>query len=616
MQCLIVRQGGEVLRFPLPGAEARLGSDAGNEIVVSAVGVSRFHARIVPDAVAPRLYDLGSKNGLVVDGRRHREVVLLPGVRVQAGTAVISVGEGATSEVELCVEPREPWGPRTDVQERSADVTETIGALGNAGKALGLLREIDRSYPDDRTAPGLGELLVRLCSAIGAESAAVIAITESGLEPTASGGRPLDPALLALLAAERPPVPGFFIQSFGETRIARCTSDDRRRLAVLAVPAAQRSLLDGKKEVLELALESLANDRPMISSRTAKTLAPALAVPEGMVLGRSIAMKELRNRLVRIARSRADVLVLGETGAGKELVARVLHASGPTARGPFVAINCAAIPAELLEAELFGVRPRAATGVDGRPGRVREAEGGTLVLDEVEELPASLQAKLLRFLQEREIQAIGASGTERVNVRVISVSNRDLEREVQAGRFRADLYHRIRGLECRVPALRDCREDIPSLVEAFAAKAAEEERKRIRGVSRGAMACLVAHDWPGNIRELQVEVRRAVVNCPDGGHLSRDHFADAPWARVGRHADRPETGLGSPLSRPHLDGTQGVSSPTGRDLDLKRGVERLEVSMIRAALEEAGGNRTKAAGLLGVTRAGLRMKLRRLLGGA
>ncbi|MBK6407779.1 MAG: sigma-54-dependent Fis family transcriptional regulator [Holophagales bacterium] len=327
-----------------------------------------------------------------------------------------------------------------------------------------------------------------------------------------------------------------------------------------------------------------------------------LVLPEGMVRGDSIAMRGLLSQIAKTVHSRIDVLIHGETGTGKELIAQLIHASGPTAGGPFVAINCAAIPAELLESELFGVRARVATGVDAQLGRILDANGGTLLLDEIGEMPLSLQPKLLRFLQEREVHSIGASKPEKVNVRVISISNRDLLEDSRAGRFRSDLFYRLRGLQFHVPPLRDRKEDIAGLVAALAARAAEEEGKQIRGISRKALDLLEAYDWPGNVRELQAEVHRAVLFCPAGALLGAEHFKTVDWAvRQGRS--------GSAAERETLRPGQHLG---GGGLELRDRVVKLEKEMIAAALAETAGNQTRAAKILGITRNGLALKLARL----
>lgn len=312
-----------------------------------------------------------------------------------------------------------------------------------------------------------------------------------------------------------------------------------------------------------------------------------------MIVGESAAFANLLADLEAAVRSRLDVLLLGETGTGKELLARAIHTSGPASEGPFVAVNCAAIPGDLLEAELFGVQAKVATGVDPRTGLVVQAHGGTMFLDEVAELEERLQAKLLRVLQEREVRPLGAPKPRPVQVRFISASNRNLAALVQAGRFRADLYYRLRGFEVRVPSLRDRREDLPSLISALVARAAADYGKRIAGVSRRALTQLIEHPWPGNVRELQDEVRRAVSRCPDGGVLESGFFT---FQKSGLQDSDP------PLEIP--------APPPPRMLEER--VNDLEREALLEALARTGGNKTKAAQALGLTRNGLNLKLKRL----
>jgi transcriptional regulator with PAS, ATPase and Fis domain len=277
------------------------------------------------------------------------------------------------------------------------------------------------------------------------------------------------------------------------------------------------------------------------------------------------------------------VLVVGETGSGKELLARTIHLTG--ARGSFVAINCAAIPSELLEAELFGVQRRVATGVDPRQGLFLRANGGSMFLDEIGEMPERLQVKILRVLQEREILPIGASHPIPIELRVIAASNRDLGRLVREGTFRADLYYRLRGIELRVPPLRERSDDIPQLALHFLECAAADYNKRVTGITRKALDVLRAHDWPGNVRELESDVRHAVLVCPTGSALDSQHFA------------RSESGA--------ADIDRAVRP-------LQEAVNEIERREIERALSAAGGNKSRAARLLGITRNGLALKLRRL----
>jgi transcriptional regulator with PAS, ATPase and Fis domain len=317
-----------------------------------------------------------------------------------------------------------------------------------------------------------------------------------------------------------------------------------------------------------------------------------------MLLGTSAAFQALLPQIEAIVRSDFNVLLHGETGTGKEVFARLIHGSGRQERGRLVAINCAAIPAELLEAELFGVAARVATNVDPRQGLFVQAHGGTLFLDEVGELPERLQAKLLRVLQEHEVMPLGASAPRKVDVRVIAASNRDLAQGVREGSFRPDLYFRLRGLELHLPPLRERKEDLPHLVLAFAGRAASKHRKRLRGVSRGALRLLLEHDWPGNVRELESEVERAVLLCPDGGLLQREHFL-IPGSPPPRNQE----------PRPPVPATPEAGTTSQ---SLQEQVEALERQAIFAALAAARGNKTAAARALGITRNGLAFKMKRL----
>jgi transcriptional regulator with PAS, ATPase and Fis domain len=283
------------------------------------------------------------------------------------------------------------------------------------------------------------------------------------------------------------------------------------------------------------------------------------------------------------------VLLLGETGVGKEFLARILHDSSPRRGGPFVAVNCAAIPAELLEAEMFGIGKGVATGVTERRGKFQMAEGGTLLLDEIGDMPLPLQAKLLRALQEKEVQPVGGAPVA-VDIRVIAATNSDLQGRMEDGRFRSDLYFRIAGFALRVPPLRERPEDLPALVESFMRAFARETGKGIRGITVKALRALGEYTWPGNVRELEHEVRRLVYLCPDGQAI--DSTLIAPNIVEGRRVAGAE---------PSLD-----------TLELAAHVKAVERRLIQQALEKAGGNQTQAAKLLGISRNGLAIKIEQL----
>jgi transcriptional regulator with GAF, ATPase, and Fis domain len=289
-----------------------------------------------------------------------------------------------------------------------------------------------------------------------------------------------------------------------------------------------------------------------------------------------------------VGRGDIPVLLLGETGVGKEHVAHTLHASSRRREGPFVAVNCAALPADLLEAEMFGIARGVATGVSERPGRFQLADGGTLFLDEIGEMPLPLQAKLLRAVQGGEVQPVGGPPV-RVDTRLITATNSDLDARMAQGQFRRDLYYRVAGYVLRVPPLRERREDIPGLVQFLLGGFAHETGRSIPGVTAEAMRALSAADWPGNVRELAQELRRIAYVCPEGEAVDMAVVSDRVLARA-----------------------EGDFPPVAGPLDLEANVERLERRLIEAALLRASGKRARAARLLGISRNGLGMKMERL----
>jgi transcriptional regulator with GAF, ATPase, and Fis domain len=234
--------------------------------------------------------------------------------------------------------------------------------------------------------------------------------------------------------------------------------------------------------------------------------------PVRQLVGESRALTQLQDLLARIAKSESSVLIRGESGTGKEVVARTIHSHSARRDRPFVAINCAAIPETLLESELFGSEKGAFTGaVATRKGKLEAAADGTLLLDEIGELPLSMQAKLLRVLQQREFERVGGTVTLPLKARVLAATNKDLEKAIKAGEFRQDLYYRLNVVCVNVPALREHREDIPLLALYFASKYAQRAQRPIKGISREARALLLAYDWPGNVRELENAIEHAIV---------------------------------------------------------------------------------------------------------
>ncbi|MGH8482159.1 MAG: sigma-54-dependent transcriptional regulator [Nevskiaceae bacterium] len=321
--------------------------------------------------------------------------------------------------------------------------------------------------------------------------------------------------------------------------------------------------------------------------------APPEAAAEGApLLGESDAIGALRGMIERLARSQAPVHIAGESGSGKELVARLIHGRGPRAGSPFVPVNCGAIPSELMESEFFGhIRGSFTGAARDKAGLFQAAEGGTLFLDEVADLPLHMQVKLLRALQERAVRPVGAEKEVPVNVRIISATHKDLGALAAAGTFRQDLYYRLNVIEVRVPALRERREDIPLLVRSILTRLARENNlKGVPELDAAALERLSLYDFPGNVRELENVLERAVT-------LSDGHHITAAELQLRRHTDLPV----APRAPASAHATP-----------LEQHVEEVEKQAIRDALHKTGGNKTRAAALLGMTFRQLRYKVKKL----
>lgn len=307
------------------------------------------------------------------------------------------------------------------------------------------------------------------------------------------------------------------------------------------------------------------------------------------IIGRSVPMERLLETVAQVAPSEATVLVVGESGTGKELIAGALHYNSQRKEGPLVKMNCAAVTETLLESELFGHEKGAFTGAHKlKEGRFVQAEGGTLFLDEVSEMSLAMQAKILRVLQEREITRVGGEGTLKVDVRLVAATNKDLSLEIEAGRFREDLFYRLNVVTLKIPPLRERQEDIPLLAQHFAKEFARKNQKPVKGFTPQAMDRLLKHDWPGNVRELMNAVERAVV-------LSRsDYLGDEEFVLVFR-------------ARPEEERSERVGAKGTANLPL----EEVEKTTILNTLEAAGGNKSETARRLGITRRTLHKKLKK-----
>ena len=303
----------------------------------------------------------------------------------------------------------------------------------------------------------------------------------------------------------------------------------------------------------------------------------------GNMIGKAHNMEQVFDLIDTVSDSRATVLVTGESGTGKELVARALHYNSPRSAAPFIRLNCAALPKELMESELFGHEKGAFTGaIKQTRGRFEMADGGTLLLDEISEIDPALQAKLLRVLQEREFERVGSAQTIKVDVRIVATTNRDLTRQIDEGRFREDLYYRLNVIEIALPSLRERRDDVPALVRSFIERYNSENNKNIESISDEAMDLLMQYEWPGNVRELENYIERAVV-VARGPHLETRDFPQKLSAG------------------PSATGDQGIQ--------VGLTVQEMERRLIMKTLEACGGNRTEAATMLDISTRTLRNKL-------
>jgi Nif-specific regulatory protein len=307
------------------------------------------------------------------------------------------------------------------------------------------------------------------------------------------------------------------------------------------------------------------------------------------IIGESKRMKDVYAAIEMVSRTRSTVMLRGETGTGKELVAHAIHYASHRSKGPFIKVSCAALPETLLESELFGYEKGAFTGaVAKKLGRFEMADGGTLFLDEIGDISSAMQVKLLRALQEKEFERVGGTQTVHVDVRVIAATNRDLEKAIQEKQFREDLYYRLNVVPILLPSLRERREDIPLLVAHFLKKTSLENNRKVRYVSDAAMEYLMNYYWPGNIRELENAIERAVILC-NSDTLEADLF---PIPGQKGHPAAIHLKISEPAA---AEGKEGASG------DLSGAVEKLEKKLIQEAFQKTGGNQRKAAKILGVT---------------
>jgi two-component system nitrogen regulation response regulator GlnG len=450
-----------------------------------------------------------------------------------------------------------------------------------------------------------------LCEALEAEGHQVTAVEDGDLALEALTSGSFD---LAFLDIRMPGPSGLdLLESLrglgSETAAVIITAESTMENAVEAM---KRGALDYLVKPFSLAEVAALADKALATralQREVKELRREVGrssgPPSERLVGKSAALLEIFKTVGKVAGSNVPVLITGESGTGKELVARAIHQASPRDEGAFIAVNAAAIPRELLESELFGHERGAFTGaVEARPGRFREASGGTLFLDEIGDMPLELQAKLLRVLQTGEVTSVGGRRPEKVDVRILAATHRDLAAASQREEFREDLLYRLRVVPIHLPPLRERVEDIPVLVEHFLARYSEELASRRCFIAPETMERLLAHAWPGNVRELENAIKRALVLT------SADVLAPAEFDFLEQNQQGESDG-------PSLDGLvrQDVSQTLeeGEDQELYRGlIERVERPLLETVLARTEGNQIRAAALLGINRNTLRKKISEL----
>ncbi len=382
-------------------------------------------------------------------------------------------------------------------------------------------------------------------------------------------------SLLAELQVRAPDLPVVLVTAFGDVEGA-IAATQAGAWDYLAKPFNLEELRVTIRRALER--RRLAQER-----RESPKTEPVPASPASGIVGKSAAMLNVYKMVARIAKSTAPVLVLGESGTGKELVARAVHAHSLRSAGPFVAVSCAAMTETLLESELFGHERGAFTGADRlRRGVFEQATGGTLFLDEIGEVPPKMQAQLLRVLQESEIRRVGGGENIKVDVRVVAATHRDLDEEVKGGRFREDLLFRLRVVSIRLPSLRERLDDVPPLVEYFLSQAAKREGRAAPAIATEAMDLLKRHNWPGNVRELRNAVERALAVASPDVILASDLPAEIAGRETVREGSKDFGGDAIIADRPTL--------------------AMLERRYVELILTETGGNKKRAAEILGIDR--------------
>lgn len=547
--CLVGQYEGEPVRVLIPDGVVTLGAGGECDVILPYPTISRRHARLEHTGETLTVEDLGSSNGTHVDGRRVRAPTgLQPDQELRLGEIRLRVEPVAAGDDQIGAAADSPAfepDPRDSHATLSSVATDRL-AFDHLPPLLARLPRTDNLAEAARL---VGEMLwsalplegLRLTDTRHSEAV----VFQAGRSHESADHRDDAPPITIELTLSRECIPGREERIFALTRA-----------------------------LLGLVHETDEAPTPTAGRGSGWPQPPPLD-PD---------VRAIYERASRIAGSDISVLIQGESGTGKDLLARFIHQQAGEADRPFIALNCAALPADLLEAELFGIEKGVATGVEARTGCFERAHGGTLFLDEIGDMSAETQARILRVLQEGEVQRVGGSSTVAAKPRVISATNRDIDAMVADGSFRLDLLYRIAGWEVTLPPLRQRPADIANLAVHFLVEACRARRTRVRGISQRALDCLRRYDWPGNVRELQREMQRVAVFLGHG-----DLLTGKDLRAVIRESSRAQ-------DSDSLDGQLAVA----------------ERSIIKHALARAGGNVSEAARLLDVSRSTLYRRLEQL----
>jgi len=553
---LLIRLDDRTLRLALGEGEFVLGSAPGCDLTVPHFMVSRRHAVLRSDGVTVEVEDLGSTNGTTVDGRPlEAPTSLEPGQTLAFGGVEAVLETVDEEDLEAAVVIAECPGEGESLTQGDTPVTSSLGAVKRF--TLDHLPVLLAALADGAGIPSMARRVgASLLATMPCSGVEIVRVSSGGDGVLFSGGT---------LGEARKPL---------ETELAGGDILIRVSFPAASQERGYAPLIQACARLMELARDTGGDRRGPVEGG-----APPLPEPPTV----SPAVQRIYADAGHVARGDISVLIRGESGTGKEVLARYIHAASSRAGEVFVTLNCAALPRDLLEAELFGVEKGAATGVEARPGRFELADGGTLFLDEIGDMAPETQARILRVLQEGEVFRLGASRARSARVRVISATNRDLDSMLATGTFRSDLYHRIADWDLTLPPLRARRADIANLAAHFLEREAVRRGIRVAGISRAALEALMHYPWPGNIRQLEHEMARAVLFLEDGQLLERAHLQ--PSIRD------------APASRPGGSSLQDLLAETER-------------RAIREALEATNGDVAAAAKELGVARSTLYRRIK------